>query len=37
MPCGDHDRASGEGIKEQEYTLVKLKVVPGETPFTKGV
>lgn len=36
MPCGDHDRASGEGIKEQEYTLVKLKVVPGETPFTKA-
>jgi leucyl-tRNA synthetase len=26
QPCADHDRASGEGVGPQEYTLVKLKV-----------
>ena len=26
QPCADHDRASGEGVQPQEYTLVKLKV-----------
>jgi len=25
--CADHDRASGEGICPQEYTLIKLKVI----------
>eukprot|EP00419_Tripos_fusus_P007549 CAMPEP_0172687916 /NCGR_PEP_ID=MMETSP1074-20121228/22044_1 /TAXON_ID=2916 /ORGANISM="Ceratium fusus, Strain PA161109" /LENGTH=1244 /DNA_ID=CAMNT_0013507459 /DNA_START=49 /DNA_END=3783 /DNA_ORIENTATION=- len=32
QPCADHDRAEGEGVKPQEYTLIKLrvKVVPGE-------
>lgn len=24
--CADHDRASGEGVGPQEYTLVKLQV-----------
>lgn len=24
----DHDRASGEGVQPQEYTLIKLHVVP---------
>lgn len=27
QPCMDHDRASGEGVGPQEYTLVKMKVV----------
>mmetsp|Transcript_11578 Transcript_11578/g.31032 ORF Transcript_11578/g.31032 Transcript_11578/m.31032 type:complete len:945 (+) Transcript_11578:124-2958(+) len=30
QPCADHDRASGEGVKEQEYTLIKLELA---TPF----
>ncbi|GMH30926.1 hypothetical protein Nepgr_032769 [Nepenthes gracilis] len=30
--CADHDRASGEGIQPQEYTLIKMKVV---SPFTE--
>ena len=25
--CGDHDRASGEGVGAQEYTLIKLKAL----------
>lgn len=25
--CADHDRASGEGIGPQEYTLIKLRVL----------
>nr|GEX52084.1 leucine--tRNA ligase, cytoplasmic-like [Tanacetum cinerariifolium] len=31
QPCADHDRASGEGVVPQEYTLIKMEVVP---PFT---
>jgi hypothetical protein len=27
QPCADHDRASGEGAKPQEYTLVKMKAL----------
>jgi len=27
--CADHDRASGEGVKPQEYTLIKMKVLRG--------
>ncbi|PIA61472.1 hypothetical protein AQUCO_00300759v1 [Aquilegia coerulea] len=30
QPCADHDRASGEGVQPQEYTLIKMEVV---TPF----
>lgn len=26
QPCADHDRATGEGVQPQEYTLVKLVV-----------
>lgn len=26
QPCADHDRAEGEGVNPQEYTLIKLKV-----------
>ncbi|XP_031487982.1 leucine--tRNA ligase, cytoplasmic [Nymphaea colorata] len=31
QPCADHDRASGEGVQPQEYTLIKMEVIP---PFT---
>ncbi|KAH7279053.1 hypothetical protein KP509_37G003200 [Ceratopteris richardii] len=31
QPCADHDRASGEGVQPQEYTLIKVRVKP---PFT---
>ena len=27
QPCADHDRASGEGVGPQEYTLVKMKAL----------
>lgn len=27
QPCMDHDRASGEGVGPQEYTLVKMKLI----------
>lgn len=27
QPCMDHDRASGEGVGPQEYTLIKIKVL----------
>lgn len=27
QPCADHDRASGEGVGPQEYTLIKMKVL----------
>ena len=29
QPCADHDRASGEGVGPQEYTLIKLRVLEG--------
>ena len=32
QPCMDHDRASGEGVGPQEYTLIKLKVVEDPLP-----
>eukprot|EP01083_Nonionella_stella_P174936 607774_1 len=35
QPCADHDRASGEGVQPQEYTLIKMKVIPGPTPQTE--
>ncbi|MCL7022175.1 hypothetical protein MKW94_024964 [Papaver nudicaule] len=28
QPCADHDRASGEGVRPQDYTLIKMEVVP---------
>ncbi|KAL2650092.1 hypothetical protein R1flu_018220 [Riccia fluitans] len=28
QPCADHDRASGEGVQPQEYTLIKMQVKP---------
>eukprot|EP01116_Phalansterium_solitarium_P012959 TRINITY_DN2974_c1_g3_i3.p1 TRINITY_DN2974_c1_g3~~TRINITY_DN2974_c1_g3_i3.p1 ORF type:complete len:570 (-),score=159.14 TRINITY_DN2974_c1_g3_i3:132-1841(-) len=27
QPCADHDRASGEGVLPQDYTLIKLQIV----------
>lgn len=27
QPCMDHDRASGEGVQPQEYTLIKIKLL----------
>jgi leucyl-tRNA synthetase len=27
QPCADHDRASGEGVGPQDYTLIKLKLL----------
>lgn len=27
QPCADHDRASGEGVVPQEYTLIKLQLL----------
>jgi leucyl-tRNA synthetase len=27
QPCADHDRATGEGVNPQEYTLIKLEVL----------
>ena len=34
QPCADHDRATGEGVKPQEYTLIKMQV---QTPFPKAL
>eukprot|EP00172_Hildenbrandia_rubra_P003728 Plantae.Rhodophyta-Hildenbrandia_rubra.ctg631.p1 GENE.Plantae.Rhodophyta-Hildenbrandia_rubra.ctg631~~Plantae.Rhodophyta-Hildenbrandia_rubra.ctg631.p1 ORF type:complete len:1105 (-),score=227.49 Plantae.Rhodophyta-Hildenbrandia_rubra.ctg631:1088-4402(-) len=33
--CADHDRASGEGVQPQEYTLIKM-VVQGAVPTEAG-
>ena len=32
--CADHDRASGEGVQPQEYTLIKIRLqdIPKEHP-----
>lgn len=27
QPCADHDRASGEGAKPQEYSLIKMEAL----------
>lgn len=27
QPCADHDRASGEGVLPQEFTLIKLELI----------
>ncbi|XP_023523654.1 leucine--tRNA ligase, cytoplasmic-like [Cucurbita pepo subsp. pepo] len=32
QPCADHDRASGEGVQPQDYTLIKMEVVPPFPP-----
>lgn len=33
QPCADHDRATGEGVGAQEYTLVKMKVAELSAPL----
>ncbi|XP_025412674.1 leucine--tRNA ligase, cytoplasmic isoform X2 [Sipha flava] len=38
QPCMDHDRAKGEGVGPQEYTLIKMKVIkpyPEKLNFNK--
>ncbi|KAM7257744.1 hypothetical protein ACFE04_013485 [Oxalis oulophora] len=32
QPCADHDRATGEGVQPQEYTIIKMEVVPPFPP-----
>ena len=32
QPCMDHDRASGEGVGPQEYTLIKMRVMAEAVP-----
>ena len=27
QPCADHDRATGEGVGPQEYTLIKMEAL----------
>ncbi len=34
QPCADHDRASGEGVGVQEYTLIKLRL---QQPYPAAV
>mmetsp|Transcript_17368 Transcript_17368/g.48365 ORF Transcript_17368/g.48365 Transcript_17368/m.48365 type:complete len:1080 (-) Transcript_17368:364-3603(-) len=38
QPCADHDRATGEGVQPQEYTLIKLKALelPGKLAELEG-
>ena len=40
QPCMDHDRASGEGVGPQEYTLIKMKLAglanPAKYPTLKN-
>ncbi|BDA46666.1 Leucine-tRNA ligase, cytoplasmic [Coccomyxa sp. Obi] len=38
QPCADHDRASGEGVNPQEYTLIKMEAVelPGKLAALQG-
>jgi leucyl-tRNA synthetase len=34
QPCADHDRATGEGVGPQEYTLIKLRALPMDEAST---
>jgi len=38
QPCADHDRASGEGVGAQDYTLIKMKALalPGKLSVLEG-
>lgn len=38
QPCADHDRASGEGVGPQEYTLIKMEALelPGKLSSLQG-
>ncbi|GAB4822876.1 hypothetical protein N2152v2_009922 [Parachlorella kessleri] len=35
QPCADHDRASGEGVGPQEYTLIKMRVLKLRGPLAQ--
>ncbi|WPT12113.1 Leucine--tRNA ligase, cytoplasmic [Picochlorum sp. SENEW3] len=35
QPCADHDRATGEGVGPQEYTLIKMKVLEFNEALSK--
>ena len=37
QPCADHDRASGEGVLPEEYTLVKMEVIPPFPPNLRAL
>ncbi|KAH7825470.1 putative leucyl-tRNA synthetase [Monocercomonoides exilis] len=32
QPCADHDRASGEGVVPQEYTIIKMRMLKDRLP-----
>ena len=34
QPCSDHERRKGEGVKPQEYTLIKIKI---QEPYPKSL
>ncbi|KAF3574778.1 hypothetical protein F2Q69_00060569 [Brassica cretica] len=36
QPCADRDRASGEGVQPQEYTLIKMEVAVKPLPLKLG-
>jgi leucyl-tRNA synthetase len=38
QPCADHDRATGEGVGPQDYTLIKLRALelPGKLAALEG-
>ena len=37
QPCADHDRAGGEGVGPQEYTLIKIRVLEPPVSIKKLV
>lgn len=37
QPCMDHDRASGEGVGHQEFTLIKFKVLKTGFKYSERV
>ncbi len=38
QPCADHDRASGEQVQPQEYTLIKMKLLEmPDSPETEAI
>lgn len=37
QPCMDHDRATGEGVQPQEYTLIKIKLLGKITKLSHSV
>ncbi|CAD7946567.1 unnamed protein product [Amoebophrya sp. A120] len=37
QPCADHDRASGEGVGPQEYTLIKMEVLDAPAAWRETI